>query len=325
VSSEILVGFTTERYDFSRLMSDIIQSAEELFDLLAGDEQEVPSTLLRGSKSVSRHEKAMIEQQKLEQLNRVEKWMNKDGAVESDPPGFISLGETLCIALLNSKRHDLTLSLVQKLTKLVNLWLKVSKSCKLVEPNLEPSHIIRLLDRIKKSHSPQVSAQETCGRVLLAMVQSSPCRLFRDREVIEAFNKFVAAWCRGTFRGNGLAVLKIFPLEFLVQLDWPFSPKPFVAGKVNELIVRLLKKGLEPRFDQNAYVKSLGSIPSEQKKELEELFIKLMGAVGRSKTVVISEKVLEWIKEVSARDQKKPGVSVKNIRLAADLLKQLEK
>jgi hypothetical protein len=306
-------------------MSDEAQSAEELFELLAGDDDEVPASLLRGSKSLTRHEEAMIEQARLGQLNKVEKWMSQDGALESDPIEFISLGETIYDALLKSKKSELTLSLTQKLTKLANLWLKVSKSCKLLESHLRPSHISRLLERLIKSPSAPVSIQGICGRLLVAMVQSSPRRLFSDNEVVEAFNNFVLAWCKGKFKGNGLTVLNLFPIEFLAQLSWPFSSKPFVAGKLNDVIVRLIKKGIKPHLDQANYLSCLRTVDAGQKKDLEEHFIKLMGAFARSKTVSVSADVHEWLKQVAARDIKQPGISAKNVRLASEVLKQLEK
>ena len=304
-------------------MSEVIQSADELFALLAGDDQQVPESLLRGKKSVTRKEQALVEQAKLERLNGVETWMKQDDALESDPAEFVSLGETIVGTLLKIKKYDLNLSLVQKLTKIGNLWLKVSKSCKLLESHLQPSHISTLVDQLLKSQSPSAGAQDICGRFLLAMIQCSPSRLFVDTQVIEAFNKLVRAWCKGSYRSNGFTLLNLLPIEFLAQLSWPFSEKTFTMSKTHDLIVRLLKKRLTPRLDQDLYVESLRQFKGQNKKELEELFIKLVGAIARSKSVPVTNCVREWVSEVSSRDTKQAGVSLKNTRLATDLLRQL--
>jgi hypothetical protein len=305
-------------------MADVIESADQLFDLLAGDDEEVPSTLLRGNKKSSRHDEALVEQAHMAKLNKVEKWMKSDKAVESDPQEFLSLGETLIEGLLRSKITGLSTSIVQKLVKLSLLWLKVTKSCKLIEQTLSSDSVNGLIDQLIRSKSPAAPIQDVATRMLLGMVQCSPSRLFHDRHVIAAFNKFIVSWCKGKFKGNGFTLLNMFPIEFLEQLTWPPSRKPFIGTKVHDLIVRLLKKSKRPIVNQTDFVNTVTWCQSKHKKELEEGLVKLAGALVRSRTrMQISPELLTWIQQVSQRDTKQEGVSVKNVRMAAEVLKQI--
>lgn len=303
-------------------MSEVIQSADQLFDLLAGDEEEVPSTLLRGKKS-SRHEQTLMDQGKLDQLNKVEKWINSADAVSSDPLEFVSLGETIFESLLRSKVMDLSLSIVQKLSKLAQLWLKASKSCKLIEPQLQGVFVSNLVVKMIRAKSPNASIQGVCTRMLAAMVQCSPKRLQMDPDVIQAFNQFVVSWSKGTYKGNGYAFLNTFPLEFLALLTWKPSVKPFILGKIQELVIRLLKKGKIPRVNQDEFVTMVHTTRGKN-KELEETLIKFGGALSRSQNMVLASSFQDWLRKIAIRDTKQAGVSTKNVRLATDLLKFID-
>jgi hypothetical protein len=305
-------------------MSTVINSAEELFDILAGDDDEVPGTLIRAGKRESRQEATLIEQMKLDKLNRVEKWMATDGALESDPAEFFSLGEAIVRTLITSKAEGLGFSLVQKLVKLGNLWLRTSKSCRLVEDNIRSDHIKNLIYALKMSKGLLPVVENIVSRFLLALVQCSPTRLFVDANVIESFNGLLTAWSKGRLRFNGHTILGILPPDFLAQLSWPLSSKPFIASKINELVVRVLKKKLQPKIDQDLYIDEIRKSSTQNKKEREEQLIKLLASIHRSKTLPVSGNAQEWLMEVSHRDIKQNGVSVKNVRLAADLLKQMK-
>ena len=304
-------------------MSDVIESAEQLMDLLAGDDEEVPSTLIRQSNKASKHEEALIEQAKLAQLNKVEEWMKAENSVVSDRPAFISLGETLFTSIVKSKSLEVTPSVVQKLTKLALLWVKVSKSCKLLEPELKPEHITVLVSALIRSKSPHAAIQEVCGRMLAALVQCSPERLFVDSDIISAFNRFVQSWCKGTFKGNGFAFLNLFPVEFLAQLQWVPSNKPFIMDKVIGLIGRVCKKKLTPHVSQEAFVDCVVKHTGAHGKELEECVIKLAGVLVRSK-LNITPLLFQWIKLTAEKDVKAEKVSGKNVRLATQILKQMQ-
>jgi len=305
-------------------MSSVIESAEDLFDILAGDDHEVPDTLIRSGKRKSRHEEALIEQEKLEQLNKVERWMKKEESLQADPAGFFSIGEMLIDTILKGEIQDYSVAMVQKLTKLVNVFMNASKACKLLEAQIQADHVAHLLHELKRRKSLSAAIQEECGRYLRAYIQASPSRLFVDPEVIKSFNEFIASWCKGSFRGNGFAILTNFPIEFLAQLTWPLSTKAFVAEKVNALVVRIMKSKLTPKIDQSAYVSTIRSLEdSKHKKEVESIFLKLVLAMIRSKSMIISDEVKIWAQEVSERDTSKPGVSLANVRLAKDVLRQL--
>ena len=304
-------------------MSEVIESADQLFDLLAGDDEEVPATLLRGKKS-SRHEQTLIDQGRLDQLNKVEKWMNSADAVSSDPIEFVSLGETIFESLLKSKVTDLSLSIVQKLSKLAQVWLKASKSCKLIEPQLTGVFISNLIQKLIRAKSPTAPIQDICGRMLVAMVHCSPTRLQTHPDVIKAFNQFVISWSKGTYKGNGYAFLNSFPLDFLSRLTWKPSGKPFILGKIHDLVLRLLKKGMTPIVNQDEFIAMILTNQGQHKKELEEALIKFGGAVSRSRNLTLSTGFQDWLRGVAARDTKLAGVSTKNVRLAADLLKFID-
>ena len=304
-------------------MSEVIESADQLMDLLAGDDEEVPSTLIRKGSNSSKHEEAVIDQAKLSQLNKVEEWMKSENAAVSDKAEFISLGETLFTSLAKSKSLEVSASVTQKLTKLALLWVKVSKSCKLVESDLKAEHISSLVGVLVRSKSPNVAVQEVCGRMLLAMVQCSPSRLFVDKEVVSAFNKLVQSWCKGTFKGNAFTLLNLFPIEFLAQLKWVPSSKPFIVEKVLSLVARIAKRNLRPLVDVDEFVDSVASHKGTHAKELEEQCIKLGGVLSRSK-LELPTKYREWLSGLASRDLKAEKVSAKNTRLAKTLLASLE-
>lgn len=295
-------------------MSEEIKSAEDLFNLLAGDECEVPSILIRGGKSKSAHQNAMIEQKKLASLAKVEAWMKSDNALGSDPTEFVSLGETLFNSICSSEKSGLSESISEKLRKLSRVWLDVSKSCKLLEPYIEASMVAGLMKAILRSKSLSVKHQEICARMMLAMVQCSPDRLFRDPRVIKAFNSFVSAWCGGKYRGNGSVLLSVFPVEFLSQLEWVGSSRSFVFRQELDLITRILKKRLPVQVDEASFLSFNGP------KEVDEVLLKFCGALVRSKKQ-LSDQFRSWLKGVSELDPKKPGVSGKNILLAKQLIK----
>ena len=307
-------------------MSIEISSADQLIDLLAGDDEEVPTSLIRGGiPKVSRHEDALEEQAKLAELNKIEGWIKTENAIVADPIEFISLGDTLCAVLLNARTTEMSTSVVQKFTKLALLWLKVTKSCRLVDPHLTTEHVTSLLSKLTKSKSPHIALQGVCGRFLLAMVQCSPTRLFVDTEVISAFNAFVRAWAKGTYRGNGFEFLSLFPVPFLAQLEWPASPRHFTCSKISELIVRIQKNRLVAKVDLNDFVAvARSSAGDKHAKDMEETVIKLGGALSRSK-VVLTPEFNQWLHEVATRDGSGKGVPTRPIRLAKDLIASMAK
>ena len=297
-------------------MTDEIKSADDLFDLLAADGSEVPSILIRGGKTRSAHEKALIEQDKLSRLNAVEVWMKSENAIQSDPQEFVSVVETLFKTLCKAEKSELSGSLVDKLRKLIRSWLEITKSCKLVEGYIEAENIVGLLKVMIRAKSLSAKEQESCGKVILGMVQCSPEKLFRSKDVIKGFNLFVSAWCRGRYRGNGSGFLSMFPVEFLSQLQWVGTGRSFVLGQELDLVVRIMKKGFPVQVDQDELLSFVGS------KEVDEVLLKFCGALVRGK-VEVSGSFRSWVKSVSEKDTKMPGVSGKNHQLATQLMKSL--
>lgn len=306
-------------------MSLEIESAEQLFDILAGEDDEVPSTLIRGSQKLSPHEEALQEQAQMVRLNKVEEWMKTDKAVEADPAQFLSLGETLYTTLLKSRSSELSTSVVQKITKLALLWLKVTKSCKLIEVHVTPELVSSLLKKLMRAKSPHATIVEVCGRFLLGMVQSSPNRIFVDKTVIDGFNDFVRSWAKGAYRGNGFGILALFPVEFLSQLDWVPSSRHFTLKKITELVGRVLKRKLRVHVNLDAYVSAV-SVEDQHARDMEETLIKLGGSLLRWKSVEqLTPGFLQWLSSVASRDLKAQGVSGRTVRLAKDLEAQIAK
>ena len=290
-------------------MSTEIETADQLIDLLAGDDDEVPSILIRrGKGQVSRHESALEEQRQLLKLNQVEEWMTSDGSVASDPVEFVSLGETLFTSLARSKHSELSVTLVQKLTKLNLVWLKVTKSCRLVESQISPRHVVGLLSCLLKS-SPTGPVLQVCARVLVAMLQSGP-RLFSAPEILGAFNQFVVRWATGSFRGNGQAFLQMFPVDFLAQLTWVPSMRPFTMGKVLESVTRIVKrKKTVPNLNLAEFAKTVTEM--DKPKISEELLIKLAGAMARQGEEFCPE-FSSWLESVAQRDTSSKAASLAN-------------
>ena len=315
VSLKLSQNCSAEKY-FRLVMADEITSAEDLFDLLAADGNEVPSILIKGGKDKSAHKRAILEQAKLSRLNKVEKWIKSEKAIIADPKEFIGVGETLFLTLCKSGQTELTDSVVDKLRRLCRLWLEVSKSCKLLEPYIDSEFVVRLMNAVLRAKSLHLKVQETCGRMLVGLVQCSPDRLFSDVQVIEAFNTFIAAWCKGKYRGNGFNLLNLFPVEFLSQLDWVGSSRAFALRQQLELVVRIMKKGLPVKVDQSELLRYTGS------KEIDEIVLKFGGSLVRAK-LQVSEEFAGWVRQVSEYDAKQSGVSGKNVQLAKQLVKNL--
>ena len=277
-----------------------IQSAEELFALLAGDDSEVPLELIRqGKGSVSRHAVALEEQAQLASLNKTEEFMLSEGAVASNIPEFVSLGETLYLALCESRSTGLSVSVTQKMTKLNLIWLKVTKSGRLVEEHVSESHVIGLLSALEKAWLNPTPVLSTCGRVIVSLLQSSPSRLFVSPEIIEWFNSFIRKWAKN-YRGNGQSFLHQFPIEFLAQVTWVPSVRPFTFGKIIESTTRLMKKTrCVPKMNLYKFSKCLDKMPNS--KSSEEVLVKFAGTIVRMK-IELTPKFASWLEKIAEKN-----------------------
>ena len=319
--SVILISFNEKVF---RRMSVAVGTAVELFDLLAGDDDEVPSTLIRSTPKDSRHQKALADQAELERLNRVEKWLKTDGCIQADRDGFLSLGETIYNTLLKSQSSDLSPSITQKLAKLANVWLKVSKSCRLIEDIIRPDLVCALLGKLTRTKSPSSLVQESTGRMVLGMIQCSPNRLMIDDTIVESFNHFIRSWAKGSYRGNGLLFLNLFPVEFLSKLTWVPSDRVFTLKQISEIVIRICKKKLTPILNMDSFVR----IPLRNHKDsrdLEEELIKLGTVIARLQGSLLTSEYKEWVREIASRDVKTVGVSGRLVRLAKEQLKLVDR
>jgi hypothetical protein len=305
-------------------MSVTVGTADELFDLLAGDEEEVPRTLIRSASKESKHQKALADQAELERLNRVEKWMKTADCIKADPGGFLSVGETIFLTLLKAHSSEFSISVTQKLAKLAGLWLKVSKSCKLLEHDIRPELVCTLLGKLMRTKSPSALVQETCGRILLGMIQCSPNRLMIDEGIRESFNRFIRLWAKGSYRGNGSLFLNLFPTEFISRLAWVPSSRVFTLKQICDIVIRVSKRKLVPILDIDAFV-CMALKSGKEQRAFEEELVKFGMAIARSNKSTLTPKYLDWVQEVADRDVQKPGVSVRIVRLAKEHLKLLDR
>lgn len=274
-----------------------IESVEQLFDMLADDDSEVPSVLIRGGKpKVSKHELALEEQAELLTMNKVEEWMLSEGAVSSDPGAFVELGESLYFPLVNGFNNGLSVSIMQKLTKLNLVWLKVTKSARLVEKYVSEEHVIGLLSSLDRSWGRSSVYLDTCVRVIVAFLQSSANRLFVSELIIEWFNAYIQKWSRNKSRGNPQAFLHAFPLDFLTQLTWVPSGRPFTMNKIIESMTRLLKKKKNVVCNLNDFSK-LATVKTQH------TLVKFVGALIRTKPETqLPKKFTKWLQCIATEN-----------------------
>ncbi len=296
-------------------MSIEITSAEELFNLLAGDDEEVPSILIKGSKT-SRHEETLQEQAEIAKLNKVEAWMESENSVTTDPEGFRSFGITLVTTVLEFHENSLRVGLVQKLTKLIVLWLKVTKSCRLVEASITGGEIVALLDLcfVKLSKHHVKASFEACMRFVSSMINCRPDEFLTYPLIIECCNKHVCRWSKVKRITD---ILSALPIALSARLHYASTNKEGVDVHVLAFVEKLFKKKQNPDVDFPSFAAACKS------KESEIQLLKTLAAglrTGKGMPLTISASKA-WVQSVAERDPKQPGVSGKPILLAKQLLK----
>jgi len=299
-------------------MSVEVNSAEDLFNLLAGDDEEVPSTLIRNPNNKRKsHRDAEVDSKHMQRLNKVEDWMKQDDAITSDPREYFSFGMSLYETLLTSTADDLSIPIVQKVTKLMLLWLKLSKSCRLLEPQIQVEDILesfRQLCSTKKLPGPIL---DVGVRVLTALISCSPDRLMKSPTLVSEFNHFIARWAKGSLKVNPDKVLSPLPSEFLSCLTFVPSQRHFVNTHIVEFLIKILKKSNTIQVDLDSFIESSST------NQTETDVLRLCAAYLRSVQSLPSPAVI-WLNTIVSRDPKQSGVSTKNIQLANQILRDLD-
>lgn len=296
-------------------MSVEITSAEELFNLLAGDDEDVPSELIRGNK-VSRHEETLQEQAEMARLNKVEAWIESDKAISSDLEGFYALGLSLVEAVLEASENSLSGNIVQKFTKLMVLWLKVTKSCRLVESSVSATEIVRILElcfsRLGKNHIK--ASFDACMRFVSCMINVNPSKYVSDSLIVETCNKHIAKWSKV---GRMFDIMSALPVALCSNLTYSSTKKEGVDMHILEFVEKLFKKKQTVKVDFPSFISTFKT------KDGEINLLKVIASGVRSVKYPVSGETRDWIDQIAARDPKVPGVSTKPILLAKQLLKSL--
>jgi hypothetical protein len=294
-------------------MSVEISSAEDLFNLLAGDDIEVPEELIRGSSKRSAQDRALDDQAQIARLNKVEEWMEKEDSITSDPSGFVSVGESLVQSLFDAPVNAVGLSVIQKLTKLCLVWLKVTKSCRLLESSITIEVVLHLVE-LFFAHSTRLTSKpalEACTRVISTMItvagfESNP-------SLLQLCNKYIQSWKKLKRVSETLSVL---PAALLGHCTFHTSGKEFVDIQILDFVEKLLKKKHSPVIDFPSFIATCSS------KDGEVRILKSIACALRSVKYPICTECKSWVTGVSDRDTTKPGVSVKTVTLANQIKKE---
>jgi hypothetical protein len=299
-------------------MSVELNSAEDLLNLLAGDDEEVPETLIRRGKKKARNEHdAASETMQMRRLNQVEEWMKRDEVISLDPRGYFDFGMTLFEQLLNAETNALPVPIVQKLTKLVLLWIKLSKSCRLLEPVIKVEDIVNCVNHLYNPRKLPNATFDSLLNVVSALISCSPDRLMVSPVLIGEFNLLNVRWAKGTLKLNADKILSQLPVDFVASLTFPPSRRHFLNTQIISFLMKMLKKSNRIEIDLNLFVESISS------NQTETEVIRLAGAYLRSKKT--SLPIENWVRSVADRDPKTPGTSLKNIQLAKQLVRDIEK
>ena len=295
-------------------MSVEVNSAEDLFNLLAGDDEEVPSSLIRSnSNKKSRVRDTDMDSKQMLRLNKVEEWMKRDDAINSDPREYFEFGMSLYKALLEANSDQSSVPIIQKVTKLMLLWIKLSKSCRVLEPVIQPADIIECFQSLCGSKKLPAPILDVCVKVVSSLLSCSTARLQISPELISEFNSFTKRWAKGTLKVNPEKILSSLPIEFLASLNFPPSHRHFINTRIVEFVIKTLKKSRKLSIDLMSFVNVVSS------NQMETDVLRLGAAYIRSGQPVPPEFAL-WIKSIGSRDPKAPNTSLKNIHLARQIV-----
>lgn len=295
-------------------MSVEISSPEDLFNLLAGDDEEVPTSLIRSSSKNKRgRQDSDMDAKKMLRLNKVEEWMKRDDAINSNLRDYFEFGMSLYRSLLDSSADQSSIPIIQKVTKLMLLWIKLSKSCRTLEPVIQVEDVINCFQSLCNSKKLSPPIFDVCIKVLASIISCSPSRLQLSEQVLSEFNSFNARWAKGALKVNPEKLLSSLPIDFLASLNFPPSHRHFINAHIVEFIIKLLKKSTKLSIDIMSFVNCVSS------NQMETDVLRLGAAFIRSGRIAPPEFTL-WLNTIIARDPKAPKTSLKNIQLARQIV-----
>jgi len=140
--------------------------------------------------------------------------------------------------------------------------------------------------------------------------------------VIASIDDVIAKWSRGSYKGPHVEnILLALPVPILPLLTFIPCKKQFTNMKLMEVLMKLVKKSRSGlNLDLEIFAKS-----AEGSNDAETMVLKLAACVGRSAGFEHLRPISLWIRQVAERDPKIPKTSLKNIQLAKQIVRDIDR